>query len=59
MKQTQQLIYYIATQEDTVITFNAIDMKIAAHSDASCLSKIKAISRAGGNFFLLRNATIP
>ena len=32
--------------------FNASDMKLAAHSDASYLREPKARSRAGGRFFL-------
>jgi hypothetical protein len=59
LKQTLQLLDYIATQEDTVITYNASDMKLAAHSDASYLSEPKARSRAGGHFFLLSSAEIP
>ena len=34
-------------------------MKLAAHSDASYLSKPKARSRAGGHFFLSSDATVP
>ena len=59
MQQTQQLLDYIATQEESVLTFNASDMKLAAHSDASYLSKPKARSRAGGNFFLSSDSNIP
>ena len=59
MQQTQQLLDYIATQEEAVLAFNAIDMKLAAHSDASYLSKPKACSRAEGHFFLSSDSTIP
>ena len=59
MQQTQQLLGYIATQEEAVLTFNASDMKLAAHSDSSYLSEPKARSRAMGHFFLSRNSTIP
>ena len=59
MRQTKQLLDYIATQEEAVLTYNASDMKLAAHSDASYLSKPKARSRAGGHFFLSSNATVP
>jgi hypothetical protein len=52
MEQTQQLLDYIATQDDAVITYNASDMVLAVHSDASYLSEPKARSRAGGHFFL-------
>ena len=35
MQHTQHLLDYISTQEEAVLTFNASDMKLAAHSDAS------------------------
>ena len=59
MKQTQQLSDYIATQEEAVITYNTSDMKLAAHSNASYLSKPQARSQEGGNFFLSNESTIP
>ena len=52
MKHTMQLLDYLATQEEAVITYNASEMKLAAHSDASYLSKPQARSRAGGHFYL-------
>ena len=59
LKQTQQLLDYIATQDDAVITYHASEMKLAAHSNASCLSEPKARSRAGGHFFLSNGGDIP
>ena len=59
MQQTQQILHYIATQEEAVLTFNASDIKLTAHSDASYLSKTKAGSRAGGHFPLSSDSTIP
>ena len=59
MQQTQHLLDYIKTQEESVLTFNASDMKFAAHSDARYLSEPKSRSRAGGNFFLSSDSTIP
>ena len=59
MKQTQQLLDYIATQEEAVITYNSSDMKLAAHSDARYLSEPQARSRTGGHFFLSNESTIP
>ena len=58
-EQTQQLLDYLATQEEAVLTYTASEMTLAAHSDASYLSEPKARSRAGGHFFLSNNATIP
>jgi hypothetical protein len=51
MRHTQQLLDYLATQEDAVLTYNASNMMLAVHSDASYLSKPKAQSRAEGHFF--------
>ena len=59
MKQTQQLLYYIATQEDAIITYRSSNIKLAFHSDSSYLSEPKARSRAGSPFFLSNKATIP
>jgi hypothetical protein len=59
MEQTLQLIDYIATQEEAVLTHSPSDMKLAVHSDASYLSEPQAHSRAGGHFFLFNEATIP
>ena len=59
MEQTLQLLDYIATQEEVVLTYNASDMKLAVHSDTSYLSEPQALSRAGGHFFLSNKATIP
>ena len=58
MKHTQQLLDYIATQEESVITYNASNMKLATHSDASYLSEPQAKIRAGGYFFFSNESTI-
>eukprot|EP00956_Cyclotella_meneghiniana_P012673 scaffold18023_cov48-Cyclotella_meneghiniana.AAC.2 len=59
MKQTKQLLDYIASQEEAVITYNKSSMILAVHSDASYLSKPKARSRAGGHFFLSHDTDNP
>ena len=59
MKQTEQLLDYLATQDEAVLTYHASEMKLAVHSDASYLSEPKARSRAGGHFFLSNGADIP
>jgi hypothetical protein len=59
IKHTLQLLDYLATKEDVVITYHASDMILAAHSDASYLSKPKVRSRAGSHFFLFTDADIP
>jgi hypothetical protein len=59
MRQTLQLLNYLATQEDVVLSYHASDMVLAVHSNASYLSKPKACSRAGGHFFLSSDTTVP
>ncbi len=59
MEQRLQLLDYIATQEEVVLTYSASDMKLVVHSDASYLSEPLARSRAGGHFALSNEATIP
>jgi len=44
LKQTNQLLNYLATQEEAVLTYNASGIILAAHSDASYLSKPQARS---------------
>jgi hypothetical protein len=59
LQHTKQLLDYIATQDDAVLTYNASDMVLTIHSNVSYLSKPGARSRAGGHFFLSSNAEIP
>ena len=40
LKQMQQLLDYVATQDEAVLAYHASALKVAAHSDASYLSKI-------------------
>jgi hypothetical protein len=40
-----------ATHQDAIITYQASNMALAVHSDASYLSEPKARSQAGGYFF--------
>ena len=58
MRETLQLLNYLATQEDIVLSYHASDMVLAVHSNASYLSKPKACSRAGGHFFLSSDTTV-
>ena len=50
---------YIATQEDTVITYTKRDMKLAVHSDEIYPCEPKARSGAGGQLFKSKKSTIP
>jgi len=59
LKYTTQFLNYVATQEEEILTFSASNIKLAVHSNTSYLSEPKAISRAGGHFFLSNDSTIP
>ncbi len=59
MKRTQQLLDYVASQDEAVLTYHVSKMNLAAHSDASYLSKPQVRSRSGGHFFLSNGANIP
>jgi hypothetical protein len=50
---------YVASNPNAVIRYNASDMVLYAHSDASYLSETRARSRAGGHFFLSDAPTDP
>ena len=52
MQRVKQFLDYAASQEEAIITFNASDMVLNVHSDASYLSENNARSRAGGHHFL-------
>jgi hypothetical protein len=59
LAKTKQLLDYLASQEEAILTYSASDMVLAVHSDAGYLNEPEARSRAGGHFFLSNNATIP
>jgi hypothetical protein len=52
MQCATQLFNYLGTQEEAILTYNASNMILAVHSNASYLSKPKVRSRAGDHFFL-------
>ena len=51
LQTTKQLLNFAATQGNTIITYNARDIVLAIHSDASYLSMPKARRQAVGHFF--------
>jgi hypothetical protein len=59
MRKTKQLLDYVATHPDAILSFKASDMILAVHSDASYLSEAQARSRAGGHFFCSNNSDDP
>ncbi len=52
LAKVKQLLDYCATQEDTVIAYNASKMILTIHSDAGYCNKKNSRSRAGGHFYL-------
>jgi hypothetical protein len=54
-----QFLDYAASQKDTIITYQASNMRLAIHSSALYLSEPKAHSRAGGHMFMAGNEDIP
>ena len=59
MQKVKQFLDYAATHPNAIITYNARNMALAGHSNASYLSESNTRSRAGGNFFLSNTAKYP
>jgi hypothetical protein len=59
MQKCLQFLDYAASQENTIITYQASNMRLANHSKASYLSEPKACSRAGGHMFMTGTEDIP
>ena len=59
MKKVKQMLDYAATHPDAIVTYNASNMVLTAHSDASYLSESNACSRARGHFFMSNNTDTP
>ena len=59
MCKIKQLLDYNATYPYADVTYWSINMVLADHSNASYLSDTKERSRAGGNFFMARDISIP
>ncbi len=49
MENIKSFLDYAASHQDTILTYQASDMVLIVHSNASYLSKPKAQSRAGAN----------
>ena len=52
MEVINQLLDYCVTQEDAIISYRAIKMILAVHSDAGYCNKKKSRSQTGEHFFL-------
>ncbi len=59
MDNIKLFLDYAASHQDDILTYQASDMVLIVHSDASYLSEPKARSRAGGHFFMSSNVVNP
>ena len=59
MRKIKQLLDYAATHPDAVVTYRSSNMVLAAHSNASYLSKTKSRSCAGCHFFMASDIAFP
>ena len=59
MEKVDQFLDYAASQEQSVLTYEASDMVLAVHSNSSYLSEPKTRSRSGGHFFMPKDASFP
>ena len=50
MDKAKYFLDYVESHLDAILSYSASDMVLAAHSDASYLTKPKARSRSGGFF---------
>jgi hypothetical protein len=59
MIKIKQSLDYAFTHPDAIVTYQASDMVLAAHSDASYLLEANAHGQAGGHFFMSSNTPPP
>jgi hypothetical protein len=59
MIKVKQFLDYASTHPNAIVTYQASDMVLAAHSDASYLSEANARSQAGGYFFISSDTPHP
>jgi hypothetical protein len=59
MQKCLQFFDYAASQEDAIVTYQASNMRLTIHSNASYLSEPNAQSRAGGHMFMAGTEDIP
>jgi hypothetical protein len=59
MIKVEQFLDYALTHTNAIVTYQASDRVLTAHSDASYLSEANACSRAGGHFFMSSKTPCP
>jgi hypothetical protein len=58
-KLVHQFLDYAATHPNAIIAYQASNMVLAVHSNASYLAETNARSQAGGHFFMSNNNALP
>ena len=58
-RRTKQLLDYLATKEEAILTYRASNMILAVHSDTSYLSERQAKGRVGGISFCQETTQSP
>jgi len=56
---TNRILQHVHDHPNVILTFQASDMQLVAHSDASFNSESKARSRTGGFFFFANKSYVP
>ena len=59
MKRRLQVLDYVASQEEAILTYSRSQMTLATRSDAGYLNKPEAWNWDGDNFFMLNNTVFP
>ena len=59
LQHITRFLDYAMTHQDAIITYQASNMILAAHSNASYLSETKACSPTGGHLILSENDVVP
>jgi hypothetical protein len=59
MQQTLQLLDYLATQEEAVLSYHASNMVLAEHSNASYLSEPKSTKPSGWTLLPVKQYNCP
>jgi hypothetical protein len=58
-KMVHQFLDYAVTHPEAIITYQASNMVLPGHSNASYMSETNARSQAGGHFFMSNNDALP
>ena len=59
MKTINQFLDYATTRSGAIVTYQARDMILSVHNDASYLSEINSRRRSGEDFFMFSDSPEP